>query len=107
MAFSKQTHYKEESQITSGFAKALGFAGRIEILIKLEEEGPLRVQAIAKGHPICMETLSGHLKILREAHLVIAEERYPYTFYRVHEKNMIKAKEMLLRFFSYFGKESA
>ena len=102
MAFSKFTLYNQKWQLISGFAKALGFPGRLEILIKLQMEGPITVQQIAKGHPICLETISGHLKILREAHLVIAEERYPYTFYRVHEKNMKKAQEALARFFSQF-----
>jgi DNA-binding transcriptional ArsR family regulator len=102
MAFSKFNLYNQEWQLISGFAKALGFPGRLEILVKLQMEGPITVQQIAKGHPICMETISGHLKILREAHLVIAEERYPYTFYRVHTKNMKKAQEALARFFSQF-----
>ena len=102
MAFPKTHLYSKESQMLSGFAKALGFPGRAEILLKLHAEGPLTVQQLAKGHPICMETVSGHLKILREAHLVIAEERYPYTFYRVHEKNMRKAQEVLAKFFSQF-----
>jgi DNA-binding transcriptional ArsR family regulator len=102
MAFPKRSLYSQESQLLSGFAKALSFPGRPEILLKLHTEGPLTVQQLAKGHPICMETISGHLKILREAHLVIAEERYPYTFYRVHEKNMKKAQEVLAKFFSHF-----
>jgi DNA-binding transcriptional ArsR family regulator len=102
MAFSKFTLYSKEWQLISGFAKALCFPGRLEILYQLQKEGPITVQQLAKGHPICMETISGHLKILREAHLVIAEERYPYTFYRIHEKNMKKAKEALAGFFNYF-----
>jgi DNA-binding transcriptional ArsR family regulator len=107
MAFSKHSLYSHESQLISGFAKALGFPGRLEILLKLQSEGPLTVQRLGKGHPICLETLSGHLKILRKAHLVIAEERYPYTFYRVHEKNMKKAQEVLANFFSHFVGEMA
>jgi DNA-binding transcriptional ArsR family regulator len=102
MAFSKFTLYSQEFQLIGGFFKALSFPGRLEILIKLQMEGPLTVQQIAKGHPICMETISGHLKILRAAHLVIAEERYPYTFYRIHGKNMKKAIEALAGFFNYF-----
>ena len=86
----------------SGFFKALGFPGRIEIVIKLQIEGPLTVRQLAKGHPICMETISQHLKILRKAQLVIADERYPYTIYRVHKANMKKAKKALDRFFSHF-----
>lgn len=107
MAFPKRSLYKKESQIISGFARALCYPGRIEILMLLETEGPLRVEAIAKGHPISKETLSQHLKILREVQLIIADERYPYTFYRIHEENMIKAKEALAWFFSHFGRNVA
>ena len=103
MAFSKHSLYKIDSQILGGFAKAIGYSGRIEILLKLEVEGPITVQELAEGHPICMETLSQHLKILRVAQLVIAEERYPYTFYRVHERNLAKAREAFTLFFDQFG----
>ncbi len=103
MAFSKYFLYNQEVQLISGFARALGFPGRLEILLKLQSEGPLCVQEIAKGHPISMESLSNHLKILREAQLVIAVERFPYTFYSVHEENMKKAKEALAGFFSHFA----
>ena len=81
----------------------MGYAGRIEILLRLESEGPITVDELAKGHPICLETLSQHLKILRMAHLVIAEEKYPYTFYRVHNANLKKAKEAFALFFNQFA----
>ena len=100
MAFSKHHLYPQDAQIVSGFAKALGFPGRIEILLQLQAEGPISVQPLAKGHPISQETLSQHLKILREAQLVIAEERFPYTFYQVHESNLVKAKEAFAQFFN-------
>ncbi|HZV43928.1 MAG TPA: helix-turn-helix transcriptional regulator [Saprospiraceae bacterium] len=103
MAFSKQSLYSRELQIISGFMKALSFPGRLEILLKLESEGPLTVNQLAKGHPICRETISQHLKILRKAHLVIADERYPYTLYRVHVANMRKARKALDWFFKHFS----
>lgn len=107
MAFSKHHLYKRESQLLGGFARAIGYSGRIEILLTLESEGPMTVHALSKGHPICMETLSQHLKILREAHLVIAEESYPYTYYRVHEANLAIARELFAQFFSHFGQKMA
>ena len=107
MAFPKHHLYKMESQLLGGFARALGYPGRIEILLTLESEGPLSVHILAKGHPICMETLSQHLKILREAHLVIAEEKYPYTYYCVHKANLAIAKELFANFFDHFGQRMA
>lgn len=99
MAFSKHSLYNQEFQLISGFARALAFPGRLEILLKLQAEGPLCVQVLAKGHPISKESLSGHLKILRKAQLIIAEERFPYTFYRIHDRNLEKAINVLNGFF--------
>jgi DNA-binding transcriptional ArsR family regulator len=102
MAFSKHFLYNQEFQLLSSYARSLGFPGRPEILLKLHLEGPLCVQALAEGHPISRESLSGHLKILREAHLVVAEERFPFTFYHLHEQNMEKAEDVLNSFFKKF-----
>jgi len=99
MAFSKRAHYRKDIQFASDIFKALSFPGRLEILIKLQKEGPLCVQDLAKGHPISMQTFSEHLKVLREVHLIVAVESFPYTFYSVHEKNLKKAKEILYAFF--------
>jgi DNA-binding transcriptional ArsR family regulator len=103
MAFPKHALYSQESQATSNFFRALGFPGRLEILMQLELEGPLSVQQLAKSHPICKETLSQHLKILREAGLVIANEKFPFTYYRVHKANLKKARKLFDRFFSHFS----
>ena len=102
MAFSKHSLYKIDSQFLGGFARAIGYSGRIEILLMLEEKGPMRVKDLATNHPICKETLSQHLKILREAQLVIAEESYPYTYYSVHGANLVKAREAFAEFFKHF-----
>jgi DNA-binding transcriptional ArsR family regulator len=100
MAFSKQHLYRPETQLASATFKTLSYSGRLEILFKLYAEGPLCVQDLAKGHPICLETISGHLRILRMAGLIIAEERFPYTFYSIDEKNIDKAEEILINFFA-------
>jgi len=105
MAFSKQSLYNIDLQILAGFAKAIGYSGRIEMLLFLEAEGPCTVKELAKGHPICAETLSQHLKILREAQLVIAEEKYPYTIYRIHKGNMARMRKAFAWFFSQFDLE--
>lgn len=99
MAFSKHYLYPYEIQLISLFMFAYSYPGRLEILLKLKSEGPLCVAEIAKGHPISRETLSGHLSILREAQLITAEERFPYTFYYIHEQNLIKSEEVLNAFF--------
>jgi DNA-binding transcriptional ArsR family regulator len=103
MAFSKRLLYHQELQIISHYARALGFPGRLDILLKLHSTGPLCVQDIAVGHPICKETLSEHLKLLRETQLIAAEERYPYTIYHLDEYNMEKAKEVMNGFLTRFS----
>lgn len=105
MAFSKQNLYRPEFQIAGSFFKALSYSGRLEILFKLYAKGPLCVQDLAIGHPISREAISCHLKILRIAGFIIAEERFPYTFYSVDENNMNKAEEVLINFFNQLKKQ--
>jgi DNA-binding transcriptional ArsR family regulator len=100
MAFSKNNLYPQELQLISHFARAFSYSGRLEILLKLQMEGPLTVDTIRIGHPISKETMSGHLKILRENHLIIPDERYPFTFYENHEINLERAEEAFNGFFS-------
>ena len=102
MAFSKQHLYEKTDLINSQFHKALSHPARIAILKQLQLNGALAVQVIAMEHPISKEALSGHLKILRNAHLVTFEEKFPYTFYEVNEHNMERALQLLLGFFSLF-----
>jgi len=102
MAVSKQNLYDSIAQITSGYARALGHPARLLILENLEKDGPSCVQIIAQYHPISPEALSDHLKILREVQLVSWEERFPYTFYSLNERNMAKAKELLNAYLNLF-----
>jgi len=102
MAFSKLNLYDLNDQITCGFMKGFAYPARLEILRRLNYEGPLCVEILAQGHPISKETLSNHLKILRETHLVNWEEKYPYTFYSLDEKNMEKAIQLILAYLNLF-----
>jgi len=99
MAFSKHHLYPPEMQIISHYFQAYSYPGRLEIILKLQSEGPLCVAEILRGHPISRETFSGHLNILSKAHLIIPEERFPFTFYSVHDENVKKSEEALYSFF--------
>ena len=105
MAQSKQNLYSPDDQFTSNICRAFSHSARIKILKQLQAQGSLCVQVIAKEHPISNEALSNHLKILREAHLVEWEERFPYTFYIIHEKNMQKAVQHFQSFLAIFGNQ--
>lgn len=103
MAFSKQHLYPSSDLVNSHIYKALSHPARLTILKKLQQSGSLSVQVIGQDHPISKETLSGHLKILRQAQLVTWEERFPYTFYQVHQKNIEQAMTLTAQFFQLFG----
>ena len=102
MAQSKQNLYSTDDQFTSNICRAFSHSARIKILKQLQTLGSLCVHVIAKDHPISNEALSNHLKILREAHLVEWEERFPYTFYCIHEKNMRQAVQHFQSFLALF-----
>ena len=85
-------------QITGGYAHAFSHAARILIIKQLLTNGPSPVQVIAEDHPIHKESLSDHLKILRHFNLVEWEEKYPYTFYAAHYKNLEAASKYLTAF---------
>ena len=99
---SKQNLYSPDDQYTSNICRAFSHSARIQILKQLQTHGSLCVQVIAKDHPISHEALSNHLKILREAHLVVWEERFPFTFYAIHKSNMRKAIRHLKTFLQIF-----
>ena len=105
MALSKQKLYPHDLQLTSNMARALGHSARLQILMQLYSRNPLCVQEIGEKHPLSPEALSGHLKILREAGLVIWYERFPYTYYSLHNENWKQAMEWLNTFFAFFNTE--
>ena len=99
MAFSKNYLYPQELQLISHFSQAFSYAGRLQILLTRQMEGPLTVDSLSQGHPISKETFSEHLKILRENHLIIPEERFPYTFYENHVENLQRSREIMNAYF--------
>ena len=109
MAFSKEDLYGPEELRVSMYIRALAHSARRRILKQLRRDGILCVYQIEKEHPICQETLSQHLSILREAGLVDYEEVAPYTYYWIIEENLDKAKQCCFGFFKdldRIGKES-
>ena len=95
MAFSKHHLYDTTDQIIGNYAHCISHAARILILKQLLTLGPTVVQVIARDHPIHRESLAGHLKILRDANIIIGEERFPYTFYSIQIENLKKACDYL------------
>ncbi len=102
MAFSRAHLYLERDQKTSYFAKAIDYPARMEILRKLNKDGPCNVKTLRKMHPISDATFSQHLEILREAQLVDCWEIHPHTFYKLNKKNFKKMKRLMIAFLNEF-----
>jgi DNA-binding transcriptional ArsR family regulator len=104
MAFSKKHLFPLDDQLLSEYCKALGYPARPDILRTLHQKGKLTVGELHQRYPISEETFSDHLLILRKANLVEFEERHPYTFYSIHEKNLEHAFMVINAFLSTFKK---
>ena len=104
MAFSKKHLYPIDDQRLSEYCRALAYPGRIEILRTLRQRGKLTVQELHHHHPISEETFSDHLAVLRRAQLIESEERFPYTFYMVHESNMQQALMLITAYLALFSR---
>ena len=102
MACSKENLYDISDQEKSHYFSAFNHPARLKILRQLEKEGVMCVKEIAKDHPISKESLSDHLKILRDAGLVDWVERFPFTFYWINRENLARAKKCCLDFFEEF-----
>ncbi len=102
MAYSRQHLYNKEDQIASYFAKALSHSARLILLQKLYLEGPNTAGNLAKLHPISIQAISQHLRILRNADLVTSWEKFPNTFYKINKKNFNKMKRYLKAYLDKF-----
>lgn len=78
--------------------KVLSVSSRIKI-IELIKKQPLCVNAISRFLKITPAAVSQHLRILRDANIVIAEKKGYFVHYRLNEKTFSKwfeiAKELL------------
>lgn len=84
MAFSKAPHFDLLTFQQSFWSKALAHPARIIILSHLLENGETSFQILRKKIPLARSTVSQHLKILRQAGLISAEERFPHTYYKLN-----------------------
>ena len=102
MAFSKEDLYPKEDQIRGMYFRAVAHSARQLILRELEEGKILCVMEILPEHPVTGETISDHLRILREAGLVEYEVSHPYIYYWINLENLAKARKCCLEFFAFF-----
>ena len=84
----------EETHKLARWLKVLSVGTRLRI-IQLLNGHALCVNALAHRLDITQSAVSQHLRILREAGLVIDEKRGYYVHYRLNEKTFSKWKEAI------------
>ena len=77
------------------FCKALGHPARIRILQYLKKTDRCICGKIVEILPLAQSTVSQHLKILKQAGLVIGEIEGPHTCYCLDKKKLDRFKDMV------------
>jgi DNA-binding transcriptional ArsR family regulator len=75
-------------QVTQ-YLTALGDPNRQAILLLLGEHGRLNVGEITRHFTISRPAISHHLKIMKDAQILIAEKQGQETYYRVDGERLI------------------
>lgn len=84
MAFSKADRFEPRDFHFSLVCEALSHPARISIVRKLYQEDRCSVGQLNQGMPISPASVSQHLKVLREMHILSCEEHYPTVFYWIN-----------------------
>ena len=74
--------------------KALSVETRVRIALLLKEQ-TLCVNALSTRLKVTPAAVSQHLRLLRDADLVVAEKRGYYVHYRLNEKTVSKWKRLV------------
>jgi DNA-binding transcriptional ArsR family regulator len=82
--------------------QALGDATRRAILARLADDGPLAVGELAREFPVSRPAISQHLRVLKEAHLVVDTAAGTRRLYAVNPA----AIESLHKYFERFWARS-
>ena len=91
-----------EAQKLARIFKALAVDTRVR-MVQLLKDRALCVGALSARLDVTQGAVSQHLRILRDADLVIPEKRGYYVHYRLNEKTLLKWKDAVERF---LGKEA-
>ena len=86
MAFSKAKIFDPLPYHQSVWSKALAHPARIIILNHLLQNGITPFHEIRKQIPLATTTVSQHIKLLLNHGLIDAEEKFPYTYYKLNQK---------------------
>src|SRR5688572_4578825 len=86
MAFSKAQSFPLIPYNQSFWSKALSHPARIIILTHLLENGISSFQEIRRKIPLATSTVSQHIRNLRFYGFIEAEEKFPYTYYKLNRQ---------------------
>jgi len=89
----------ETGKLTQLF-KALSVETRVE-MIELLKHRSLCVNALAKTLGITPAAVSQHLRVLRDADLVVADRKGYFVHYRINGETLGRLKDNTERFFRY------
>ncbi len=84
----------EINQLHANICNGLADPNRILILYALAEKAT-NVSDLAKNLGIPQPTISRHLKVLRERHMVIAQRDGKAVFYHLADKRIIEALDLM------------
>ncbi len=79
--------------------KALAHPARLRLLALLAERGGCACGALVDAMPLSQATVSQHLKVLKDADLVIGTTDGPRSCYCVNETKMTLLREHILHLF--------
>ena len=85
MAFSKASLFNQVIYHQSFWSAALAHPARIIILSHLLEFGTTPFFILHQKIPLAKTTVSQHIRKLRQAGLISAEEKYPHTYYTINQ----------------------
>ena len=91
-----------EAQKLARIFKALSVDTRVR-MVQILKNHALCVGALSARLDVTQGAVSQHLRILRDADLVVPEKRGYYVHYRLNEKTLLKWKNAIERF---LGKEN-
>jgi ArsR family transcriptional regulator len=85
---------QEINRLHANICSALADPSRI-LLLYLLADGPCNVNSLVDQLEMPQPTVSRHLKVLRDRGLVVAERDGQYVYYRLADKRVIKALDLL------------
>src|SRR5688572_20920447 len=102
MASSKAPHFHKSTYDQSLHFKALAYPARIDIIRYLHLNGKTSYQELCDLFPLAKETVSQHLKQLRQAGLIEIKEQYPNSHYVLNSKACYQLLKDIKSFYDFF-----